>query len=36
VAQTLENYGYLLRVLDRAAEAEKLEERARAIRGIAR
>ncbi len=33
VAMTLENYAALLREMDRNAEAEKLEERARAIRG---
>ena len=36
VALSLENYAELLRKTDRNAEAEKLEERARAIRAIAR
>ena len=36
VAATLENYANLLRKTDRNEEAEKLEERARVIRGKAR
>ena len=36
VARILENYADLLRKLDRNAEAEELEERARAIRAIRR
>jgi len=36
VATSLANYADLLRKTDRNAEADKLEERARAIRAIAR